>query len=76
MNKVTVFVNEKAVTLPFNQRVSHAIRAYLARRDPDLVKLVERDQLYAVDPTGHQLEADNSLVEGMRIFVRKKSFPE
>ncbi|MFC4769324.1 hypothetical protein [Effusibacillus consociatus] len=71
MNEITVFVEETAVTLPIHTQVAHAIRAYLMRRDPDLLKLVECRQIYAVDSTGHEVQQDRALVEGMRLYIRK-----
>ncbi|GAX89923.1 hypothetical protein [Effusibacillus lacus] len=71
MNEVTVFVDETAVTLPIHTQVAQAIRAYLSHRDPDLIKLLDRRELYAVDPVGCQVEEHCSLKHGMRIYVRK-----
>ncbi|MFC4767814.1 hypothetical protein [Effusibacillus consociatus] len=53
MSQVTVFVDEMAVNLPLHTQVEHAVRAYLLQRDPDLIKFLERNEIYAVDPTGH-----------------------
>lgn len=73
MGNVTVFVDEVAVTVPKTCHVDQAIREYLFIRDPDLIKFMEHDELYVVDPCGHLIEDDDLLRQGMRLYVRRKS---
>jgi hypothetical protein len=73
VNEVTVFIEETAVTLPLHTQVAHAVRAYLARRDPDLIKLIERNEICAVDAVGHEVQENSSLEQGMRLYIKKVS---
>jgi|WetSurMetagenome_2_1015567.scaffolds.fasta_scaffold01986_5 hypothetical protein len=66
--KITVFVDDKAVPLYRGMQVKHALIAY----DYSLYTAVQRGEILMVDQNGFRLSLEGALQEGSRIFTRLK----
>lgn len=66
--KITVFVNDKPVSLYRGMQVKHALIAY----NYPLYSAAQKGEVYMVDQNGFRLGLEGALQEGSRIFTRLK----